>query len=576
MRIRPILLDARPGYLADCSPTLSLLQLPLGADTVGGCLVARLRSLTQLPLSVIADDLLSAESACRMLAPRWPTSARAYAPDEFAAFIAGCEMSDAILLVAPRRLPVELDDLSRLIERYRQDLRSTHHLIGYQTGVGGTCERISFDGERIRAIHRHYELATWPVIGGVSATIFPAASGVVRGPLVPRSLEQLRGVLAAGGTPSRDHVLSSGAFHLDEEPGLLAANERFVVVAATGRSRLPVASPLLVGGGQTIDPGARIIGPVVVHGNVRIDAGATIVGPTVLGPGTSIGQGAVVAQSVVAQDCSIAPDAIVRTRVWCTSGVHASCTPVAVTVTSPASGTALQRRSRAAAPRERRAGPGYVAVKRAIDVVVAALALLVLAPVLVVVALLICAQRDGPVFYGDEREGFAGRVFRCWKFRTMASEASSVQPALAAIDQVDGPHFKAARDPRVTRLGSLLRASNLDELPQLFNVLIGEMSLVGPRPSPFRENQVCVPWREARISVRPGITGLWQLCRHDREAGDFHQWIEYDLLYVRHMNLLVDVRIILGTVLTLGGKITHLAPAWLIGRGAARQHGLAV
>ena len=82
-------------------------------------------------------------------------------------------------------------------------------------------------------------------------------------------------------------------------------------------------------------------------------------------------------------------------------------------------------------------------------------------------------------------------------------------------------------------MGRFLSATNLDEIPQLWNVLVGEMSLVGPRPSPFRENQVCVPWREGRLSVRPGITGLWQICRHDRHKGDFHQWIYYDLLYVR-------------------------------------------
>jgi hypothetical protein len=96
------------------------------------------------------------------------------------------------------------------------------------------------------------------------------------------------------------------------------------------------------------------------------------------------------------------------------------------------------------------------------------------------------------------------------------------------------------------------------------NVLTGEMSLVGPRPSPFRENQVCVPWREARLSVRPGITGFWQVCRHNRSEGDFHQWIEYDLLYVQHLSFWLDLKILAATVLTLGGKAKSVPSSWLV------------
>jgi len=91
-------------------------------------------------------------------------------------------------------------------------------------------------------------------------------------------------------------------------------------------------------------------------------------------------------------------------------------------------------------------------------------------------------------------------------------------------------------------------------LPQLFNVLVGHMSLVGPRPSPFRENQICVPWRRARLSVRPGITGLWQVCRDERTHGDFHQWIFYDITYVRHLSIWLDAKILIATLLTLGGR----------------------
>jgi lipopolysaccharide/colanic/teichoic acid biosynthesis glycosyltransferase len=158
------------------------------------------------------------------------------------------------------------------------------------------------------------------------------------------------------------------------------------------------------------------------------------------------------------------------------------------------------------------------------------------------------------VFYGDPREGKGGRVFRCWKFRTMTVDADARQRELTAQNQMDGPQFKLDNDPRVTRIGHYLRHLSIDEIPQFFNVLFGQMSLVGPRPSPFRENQMCVPWRAGRLSVRPGITGLWQVCRHDRSTGDFHQWIYYDLLYVCNMSLWVDLKILLATVVTLGGK----------------------
>jgi lipopolysaccharide/colanic/teichoic acid biosynthesis glycosyltransferase len=193
-------------------------------------------------------------------------------------------------------------------------------------------------------------------------------------------------------------------------------------------------------------------------------------------------------------------------------------------------------------------------VKTALDVAAAAAGLVALAPLLVAIAALVKLGSKGSVLYADRREGRGGRVFRCLKFRTMCAGADALQRGLLASNQVDGPQFKMAADPRITRLGSWLRRLNLDELPQLVNVVRREMSLVGPRPSPFRENQICIPWRDGRLSVRPGITGLWQVCRNRRDEGDFHQWIHYDLLYVRHMSLAVDLKILAATVLTLGGK----------------------
>jgi lipopolysaccharide/colanic/teichoic acid biosynthesis glycosyltransferase len=181
-----------------------------------------------------------------------------------------------------------------------------------------------------------------------------------------------------------------------------------------------------------------------------------------------------------------------------------------------------------------------------------------------VLALMVKLTSRGPAFFGDPREGLGAEQFRCWKFRTMRPDAHALQRALSAENLSDGPHFKMADDPRLTPIGGWLRRLNLDELPQLFNVMRREMSFVGPRPSPTRENQVSAPWRQARLSVRPGITGLWQVCRHRREEGDFHQWIEYDMLYVEHCSLAVDVRIFAATLLTGGGRrsvpVTSIIP----------------
>jgi lipopolysaccharide/colanic/teichoic acid biosynthesis glycosyltransferase len=203
---------------------------------------------------------------------------------------------------------------------------------------------------------------------------------------------------------------------------------------------------------------------------------------------------------------------------------------------------------------------GLQALKRSVEILASAAGIVVLLPLAAVVAALIKADSKGPVFFRDLREGRRGRVFRCWKFRTMHAHADITQRELAAANELDGPQFKMDDDPRVTRLGRWLRRWNIDELPQLVNVLKGDMSLVGPRPSPFRENQVCIPWREARLSVAPGITGLWQICRNDRSGGDFHQWIYYDLLYVHHMSLWLDLKILVATLLSGAGRVpVHLS-----------------
>jgi lipopolysaccharide/colanic/teichoic acid biosynthesis glycosyltransferase len=321
---------------------------------------------------------------------------------------------------------------------------------------------------------------------------------------------------------------------------------------------------LLAGPGVRVHPSASVVGPVVLHEGVEIGEGATLIGPAVIGRGSRVESGATVAQSVIGAEQVVPRGVTLRHRVFLggTNGGHpaaASSEPqVADAFAADPWETPPLGLSTEAPPRLL-----YAVVKRAIDAAVAAAAIVVLAPLGLLIAALIKLESRGPIHFGHVREGIGGRTFRCWKFRTMIPEADVQQRKLSQMNQMDGPQFKVKKDPRRTRMGRFLSATNLDELPQLWNVLVGEMSLVGPRPSPFRENQVCLPWREGRLTVRPGITGLWQICRHDRHKSDFHQWIYYDLLYVRNMSLRLDVKIAALTFLSFarGG---YIPLSWLL------------
>lgn len=194
----------------------------------------------------------------------------------------------------------------------------------------------------------------------------------------------------------------------------------------------------------------------------------------------------------------------------------------------------------------------YPYVKRLMDVLISLFAITVTLPLFVLVAILVKLTSPGPVFYADRRQGRGGVEFRCYKFRTMVANAAEKQAELRKLNEVDGPQFKMTDDPRLTNIGRWLRKYNVDELPQFINVLLGQMSLVGPRPSPDRENQLCPGWRRTRLSLRPGITGLWQVLRlRDFGPSDFQEWIYYDLEYARHQSFWLDCLIIAYTPFTV-------------------------
>jgi exopolysaccharide biosynthesis polyprenyl glycosylphosphotransferase len=196
-------------------------------------------------------------------------------------------------------------------------------------------------------------------------------------------------------------------------------------------------------------------------------------------------------------------------------------------------------------------------VKRAIDIAVATLGLILLAPLMLLIAAAIKLTSPGPAIFVQERYGLRKRIFRMYKYRTMVPDAEQLQSGLEAQNEVSGPAFKIRRDPRITPIGHLLRKTSIDELPQLFNVFRGEMSLVGPRPLPRRDvSRFDNASLMRRFSVKPGLTCLWQI--NGRCNTNFDRWIELDLRYIDTWSLSLDFVILAKTV-----------PTVLAGRGAS-------
>jgi exopolysaccharide biosynthesis polyprenyl glycosylphosphotransferase len=192
------------------------------------------------------------------------------------------------------------------------------------------------------------------------------------------------------------------------------------------------------------------------------------------------------------------------------------------------------------------------AVKRASDLFLIMLALPLLIPVFLAVAAAIKFDSRGPVFFRQPRSGRHGRVFRIFKFRTMVVDAESMRDDLLGRNEMSGPLFKLKDDPRVTRVGGFLRRTSLDELPQLINVLRGDMSLVGPRPFVVYEDDKIVGWARRRLDLTPGITGLWQVM--GRNDMPFDEMVKLDHMYVTRWSLLWDFKILLKTIPSVLGR----------------------
>ncbi|HPP06736.1 MAG TPA: sugar transferase, partial [Syntrophorhabdaceae bacterium] len=190
--------------------------------------------------------------------------------------------------------------------------------------------------------------------------------------------------------------------------------------------------------------------------------------------------------------------------------------------------------------------PEKLLIKRVVDILISGIMIILCIPLWIIIPMLIRRDSEGPAFYIQERVGKNGRLFKMYKFRTMIVGADKMQAEVMHLNEMDGPVFKIKDDPRLTKVGKLLRRTSLDELPQLFNVIKGDMSLVGPRPPILSEVLQYRPWQRKRLSVVPGVTCLWQVT--GRNEIKFDEWMKLDMQYIDNWSLTLDLKILFLTI----------------------------
>ncbi|OPX90618.1 MAG: UDP-glucose:undecaprenyl-phosphate glucose-1-phosphate transferase [Pelotomaculum sp. PtaB.Bin104] len=350
---------------------------------------------------------------------------------------------------------------------------------------------------------------------------------------LPMNIEALRCYLNEKGISIRRYRLGGEIHNLNSPEGLLYLLQKLPF------DEFPQLSSI------AIDPTARLIGPVWADDDVYIEQNAVVAGPSILCKGVQIGAGAVVQNTVLAPALKVEAGEHLQNTLWLEkeSRQHIDG-PIRFST---------EYCERAEVYREWPLFSYARFGKRLFDIVLSLCILVLISLIFPVVVIMLKLTSPGPIFYRARRQGLHGKEFNCLKFRTMMTQADSLQERLRIVNEVDGPQFKINNDPRVTGVGKFLRDTCIDELPQFINVLLGDMSVVGPRPSPENENDSCPAWRDARLSVRPGITGLWQVCRTRQASQDFQEWVYYDTQYVRNLSFRQDVYICFKTA----SKLIH-------------------
>lgn len=201
-------------------------------------------------------------------------------------------------------------------------------------------------------------------------------------------------------------------------------------------------------------------------------------------------------------------------------------------------------------------GKVYLCLKRFLDIVASMLGLVCLSPIIILVAIAIKIESKGPILFSQDRVGKDGKIFKIYKMRSMVQNAEELKEKLLEQNEMSGPMFKMKDDPRITKVGKFIRKTSIDELPQLINVIKGDMSLVGPRPSLPKEVKEFEPWMYERLAVKPGLTCYWQVM--GRNNIDFEEWMKLDIKYVRERNFFLDIKLIFKTFFVLfGDKNAH-------------------
>ncbi|MGB2863355.1 MAG: sugar transferase [Sedimentisphaerales bacterium] len=365
---------------------------------------------------------------------------------------------------------------------------------------------------------------------------------VLVGDTLPQSFSALLELCRSKELILRAINVGGNVLDLETEDGLLSFCETRLSNIQDSKSELQNSN--------TISEDVRLTGKVLLGKNIHIGPKAVVLGPTIICNDARIERGAVINSSIVGPEVCVPRNQFMQSRI-----IKGPQINLKHPVRQKRRGSLLQDSH---GPFRVWPGISYArCFKRIADCFAAAIVLILFAPVLIFVALAIKLTSPGPVFYKDRRQGLHGKQFNCLKFRTMILGADKIQEILRIVSQVDGPQFKIADDPRINTVGWFLRETYIDEIPQFFNVLFGQMSIVGPRPSPESENTLCPFWRDARLSVKPGITGLWQVYRTRQPMKDFQEWIHYDTEYVRNLSLKMDLCICWKTAKKLLGNFIN-------------------
>lgn len=397
-------------------------------------------------------------------------------------------------------------------------------------------------------------------------------------PLIPRDEyfdvnEQLVPLVRSRGGSIRVHQIPGRVSTITGPEDFLWLNREILLKdvqpSVCGDSRHSGMDDIVIGENSDISPRSFLLGPLVIGPNCVVEDYVHLIGPAVIGPTSHLEKGSLVRESVlrsgtrvqgnarvefsvVAGDETVPEGMRLRSTFWTT--VKPVMYESHGSLSQAAAGRSIQRvrcaqRSPAKVQGDNGQRSVYGLVKSMVDRMGAAAGMILVSPLMALIALAIKLDSPGPVVFSQKRCGKNGKEFWMHKFRTMVPDAEQRQKDLRAHNTVDGPMFKLEEDPRITRMGKILRKTSLDELPQLLNVLRGEMSLVGPRPLAYDEMKFCPTWRDARLSVLPGLTGLWQVKARNRNR--FSEWIRYDLEYVRAHSLMLDLYILIRTARVL-------------------------